>query len=306
MPTYNCGPYIAEALDSALAQDYRPMEIIVADDGSTDDTAEVLAGYGQKIQVIRGDHRGVGAARNKILAVARGQFIAPLDADDIWLPGKISRQVETLLQNPQVSFCHSGCEMFGDERGDGPITEDRRRKIDGSCFEAQFRQTGVMPSTVLLRRADLPPRGFPEDMPNGEDYCLFLMMLGDHRAHYWPQLTTRIRRRRGQATGDRGVRMQVYNGLARLRALDYLRGRLDPELERKLRTWALDEMETCAYSRYWKGDYEIAARAFGWLGDYGREVPRRHRVKVTLERVMHLVKHRPAGWLWQPSPAPAT
>jgi glycosyltransferase involved in cell wall biosynthesis len=239
-----------------------------------------LRTYRGQITVLQGDHRGVGAARNKILAAARGEMIALLDADDIWLPGKISRQMQMLLDRPQAAFCHSGAEMFGSEQGDGPITEDRRRKIHGSCFEAQFLQTGVVTSTLLVRRRDMPAQGFPEDMPTGEDYCLLLMMLSTRDAHYWPACTTRMRRRPGQATGDRGTRLQVYNGLARLRALDYLRGRLDPDMDRRLRDWALQELATCAYSRYWKGDYQVAARAFGWLGRYGRKVPWRHRAKA--------------------------
>ena len=172
--------------------------------------------------------------------------------------------------------------MFGSDSGDGPITEDRRCKITGSCFEKQFFQTGVMTCTVMMRRSDMPPQGYPEDMPAGEDYCLFLEMLGDREAHYWSHTTTRVRRRGGQATQDGGIRMQVYNGLARLRALDYLKGRLPAELEARLRQWALDELATCAYSRYWKGDYIIADRAFVWLRDFGHGVPWRHRLKAKL------------------------
>lgn len=280
VPTYNCAAYLPEALDSALAQDYQPLEIIVCDDGSTDDTPAVLARYEGRITVIHGEHRGVSAARNKMLAVARGRLIAPLDADDVWLPGKIAAQVALLLSRPEASFVHTGCEMFGDETGDGPITDDRRRKVDGDCFEAQFRQTGVMPSTVLMRREDLPAHGFYEDMPCAEDYALFLQMLAGRQAIYMPQVTTRIRRRRGQATEDRGTRLQVYNSLARLRSLDHLRGRLDPALDQRLRAWALEELTVVAYSRYWKADYEIADRAFGWLSRWGRPVTWKHRLRA--------------------------
>jgi glycosyltransferase involved in cell wall biosynthesis len=282
VPTYNCAPYLAEALDSALAQDYSPLEIIVADDGSTDDTAAVLARYAGRVTVLQTAHRGVSAARNAILAVACGVFIAPLDADDLWLPGKLCRQVQVMLERPNVALCHTGADSFGAETGDSPITADRRQKIDGDCFEAQFRQTGVEFSSVLLRRALIPAHGFYEDLPVAEDYALILQMLWGHEAVYLPELTTRRRWRHGQATADRGKRLQVYNGLARLRALDYLAGRIDPPRAQPLRSWALEEMKTCAYSRYWQRDYPIARRAFAWLRSYGVPIPWRHRLRATL------------------------
>jgi glycosyltransferase involved in cell wall biosynthesis len=92
VPVFNGEPYLSETLDSILAQSYRPLEIIVADDGSTDRTANVVANYGDTIRYLKQENAGPPAARNLGLSSARGEFIAFLDADDLWHPDKLARQ----------------------------------------------------------------------------------------------------------------------------------------------------------------------------------------------------------------------
>ncbi|MCG8314450.1 MAG: glycosyltransferase family 2 protein [Pseudomonadales bacterium] len=93
IPAYNYAKFVAEAVDSILEQSYSPIEIIVVDDGSTDNTAEVLAGYGDKINYIHQKNGGLSAARNTGIKAAKGEYIAFLDADDIWHPEKIEKQL---------------------------------------------------------------------------------------------------------------------------------------------------------------------------------------------------------------------
>ena len=94
LPTYNRKWILKEAIDSVLAQDYEDFELIVVDDGSTDNTCEILDTYGQDIIVLRQANKGVSAARNRGIAEAGGQLVAFLDSDDLWLPRKLSRQVD--------------------------------------------------------------------------------------------------------------------------------------------------------------------------------------------------------------------
>jgi glycosyltransferase involved in cell wall biosynthesis len=96
MPAYNTARYIREAIDSVLDQDYPSKELIVIDDGSTDGTLEVLRSYGDRITLIEQRNQGSAVARNAGLAAARGECIAFLDSDDIWLPGKLRLQVDHL------------------------------------------------------------------------------------------------------------------------------------------------------------------------------------------------------------------
>ena len=93
IPTYNRAHFVREAIDSVLGQTYQDFEIIVVDDGSTDDTKTVLALYGNRIRYLHQKHRGRSEARNTALKSAAGKFVAFLDSDDIWLPRKLEKQL---------------------------------------------------------------------------------------------------------------------------------------------------------------------------------------------------------------------
>lgn len=113
IPTYNRARLVPGAIDSVLGQTYRNLELILVDDGSTDDTAEVLAGYGDKIRVVRQKNAGPAIARNRGIAVATGEIIAFLDSDDQWLPTKLERQVESLeAAGPDATCCLCNCTVL--------------------------------------------------------------------------------------------------------------------------------------------------------------------------------------------------
>src|SRR5580704_10876157 len=102
IPAYNCGPYIAEALDSVLGQSLAPDEIVVVDDGSTDDTPERVAAYVGRVRYVRQANERVAAARNRGIAETSGELIAFLDSDDVWHPAKLERQVAILRERPEI------------------------------------------------------------------------------------------------------------------------------------------------------------------------------------------------------------
>lgn len=104
IPAYNAAWCVGKAIDSVLAQDFRDFEVIVVNDGSTDETASVLAGYGETIRVVNQVNGGLSNARNSGIREARGEFVAFLDADDWWLPGKLRQQVALMRQHPEVGF----------------------------------------------------------------------------------------------------------------------------------------------------------------------------------------------------------
>lgn len=112
IPVFNGERYLREALDSILAQTYRPLEIIVADDGSTDGTAAVVASYGEKVTYLRRDNAGPAAARNLGVQVAQGEFVAFLDADDLWHPEKLARQMARFQTRPELDLCVTHVQNF--------------------------------------------------------------------------------------------------------------------------------------------------------------------------------------------------
>ena len=164
IPTYNYARYLGEAIDSALGQTLPPLEVIVVDDGSTDDTPEVLAKYGDRIRVLRQENAGVAIARNSGIAAARGEFIAFLDADDVWFPRKLELQMARF--DDSIGLVHCGVE-FG--------SAIQLPRVDGDVAEALLLlQPDVIHapgSTVVVRkRAAEEAGGFDPSLPASEDW----------------------------------------------------------------------------------------------------------------------------------------
>jgi glycosyltransferase involved in cell wall biosynthesis len=113
IPAWNRAREVCHAIDSALAQTLTPLEVIVVDDGSTDETPEVLAGYGDRIRVVRQSNQGVAAARNAGIAAARGDLLAFLDSDDVWLPRKLELQAARIDADPELGLVHCGVDFEG-------------------------------------------------------------------------------------------------------------------------------------------------------------------------------------------------
>ena len=120
---------VLEAVESVFAQTFTDFELIVVDDGSTDDTASLLARFGSSLRLFRQEHLGVSAARNRGIAEARSQLIAFLDSDDLWLPEKLAVQASFLRTFPQAALCHT--EEFWLRRGRRVNPRRRHAKASG-------------------------------------------------------------------------------------------------------------------------------------------------------------------------------
>ena len=112
IPVYNGERYLAEAIESALAQTHTPFELIVVDDGSTDASRAVAESYAPRVRVVSQSHRGIGAARNRGLAEVRGDWVAFLDADDVWEPKKTELQLAAIAADPGVALVFGHVEHF--------------------------------------------------------------------------------------------------------------------------------------------------------------------------------------------------
>jgi glycosyltransferase involved in cell wall biosynthesis len=112
MCVYNGETYLAEAIDSVLHQTYRPIELILVDDGSTDRSGEIARGYGERLTYIYQPHAGIGVARNRGLVACQGEFIAIQDADDIWVPEKLAIQHRALMGRPEAGLASGLVKNF--------------------------------------------------------------------------------------------------------------------------------------------------------------------------------------------------
>lgn len=178
IPTYNCARFLGQTIDSALRQAYRDFEIIVVDDGSTDDTQQVVAGYGKTIRYVYQSNQGASAARNVALSIASGEFIAYLDADDLWIADKLSRQVEYLDAHPACGFLHTEVSVI-DEQNNVLHTrfnyETNRPVPQGLCIRELLLRSHIQTLTVLERRTAFDDAGmFDLRLPVAQDYLHWL------------------------------------------------------------------------------------------------------------------------------------
>ncbi len=181
IPTYQRAGFVGQAIDSVLAQTYTDYEIIVVDDGSTDNTRDVLTGYGDRLRVIYQENRGAGAARNTGIRAAQGRYIAFLDDDDLWFPHKLERQIPILDANPEAALGFTDLVGF-DVNG---IRETRYSEhypplIDGGAT-ALFRYNFIGGATVCARRRCLEEIGLFDETLLATDYDLWLRMI-----EHWP------------------------------------------------------------------------------------------------------------------------
>jgi glycosyltransferase involved in cell wall biosynthesis len=182
IPTYNRGWIIKEAVDSVLAQNYVNFELIVVDDGSTDNTHDILNSYQKNFLVLRQNNKGVSAARNRGLAAASGRFIAFLDSDDFWLPQKLSRQVDFFHSNPAALICQTEEIWIRNNIRVNP--KKRHKKPSGMIFEPSLSLCLVSPSAVMIKRNLFEEVGlFDETLPACEDYDLWLRISCLHPVH---------------------------------------------------------------------------------------------------------------------------
>jgi glycosyltransferase involved in cell wall biosynthesis len=173
LPTYNRAWILKEAIDSVLAQDFKDFELIVVDDGSTDDTGQILDSYDQDLMVLHQSNRGVSAARNRGIDAAAGRLIAFLDSDDLWLPRKLTTQVNFFNSNPAAVINQT--EEIWIRNGIRVNPRTRHHKFSGMIFEKSLALCLVSPSAVMMKRSLFEEVGlFDEDLPACEDYDLWL------------------------------------------------------------------------------------------------------------------------------------
>jgi len=179
IPTYNRAHILMRAVDSVLAQTFQQIEILVIDDGSTDNTPEMLNAYGGRIRVLSQENGGVSLARNVGIQAASGQFIAFLDSDDAWMPDKLERQVAALTAQPQLPLCHT--EEIWIRNGVRVNPKKKHRKRGGYIFPYCLPLCVISPSSSILRRELLDEVGlFDEHLPACEDYDLWLRITHTH------------------------------------------------------------------------------------------------------------------------------
>jgi len=183
IPTYNRSDKVVRAVQSVLDQSFKDLEILVVDDGSTDDTEARLVPYGTSIKYMRQSaNGGVSAARNKGIKNSSGTWLAFLDSDDYWLKDKLRFQMEFLHRTPDAVACQT--EEIWIRMGRRVNPKKIHKKPSGEIFQHSLRLCLVSPSSVILKRSVFDEIGlFDETLEAAEDYDLWLRISCKHPIH---------------------------------------------------------------------------------------------------------------------------
>lgn len=250
IPSYNRKNLVTEAIDSVLNQTRLVGEIIVVDDGSTDETAAVLAQYGNRIAVVRQENSGVNSARNNALNMATGAYVALLDSDDVWLPFKTALQVAALEKFPDAGFVfsdffvwrpgvlqqaqglrswhrkrHTWSDIFAEKISGGKLSINGKpmghEDVDvyrGDIYSQSLAEPFVLPSTAIIRRECLGELRFDSADSTCGDWSFFSRLSKKQGAVYVDRETTLNRSHDDEVRLTRlDQRMQLERQLAMTR-----------------------------------------------------------------------------------------
>lgn len=230
IPSWNTASYVREAVDSALAQTYPNCEIIVVDDGSTDDTKAVLEPYvrTKKITYIYQANTGLSGARNAGIKASRGEFIALLDSDDIFLPEKIAEQVTYLNEHPACDVSYCNLYHFWD--GESALLRLNYEYYSGDdVLPHLLHMNFIAPLSVVLRRSVIERFGaFDENLKRSEDLEFWLRLAhGGARIEFLPKRLAKLRMRK--TANLQGVESQPKVKETMLEVLERLDKKMTPE-----------------------------------------------------------------------------
>ncbi|MBL8816497.1 MAG: glycosyltransferase [Planctomyces sp.] len=243
IPCFNGAEDVAGAIDSALAQQNCEVEVIVINDGSSDETANVLNRYGDRIRTVHQENRGLPKTRNLGIELALGEWVAFLDHDDLWMPDKLQKQLEGATTE-DAGVVYTNTLNFGDSDRVDSLRHVPDQMPQGDLFEALLMDNFLVTSSLMVRRTILDSVGrFTESPVMAEDWDLWLKIAAaGHRFVPVREPLTRYRWRAGSFSKHYD-RMRRYRELALHRALASARGK---KLPWSVRRKALANVQNCS------------------------------------------------------------
>jgi len=271
MPVWNGEKYLAEAIDSILAQTFTDFEFIIVDDGSTDGTAKILTSYqDERIRVIQEGRLGFVGAINRGVALARAEWIARQDADDISHPARLQKQWETIQRGPSVVLCHVDTKAFG-----GKNEPERQARLSRShalaALKSCFQNPVCVGAALIKRSIFLKANGYREDEFPAEDYAFMSRILTLGKIAGVPSILYQIRKHDSQISNVKlELQREKTGGIALENCRNFMRLSV-PEAQRALvvlrtapgkRSWHEWRwfLTYCAPRLPWK-----SAETYGWL-----------------------------------------
>lgn len=261
IPTYNFGGFVGAAIKGVLGQTRLPDETIVIDDGSLDNTEEIVGSFGNSVRYFRQENRGVCAARNKGVSLSTGDFVAFADADDIWMPEKLEKQMAKFAEDEEIGLVHCGMREFDSETGDtlkfhleggeGWVASDLL------LWEKPV-VTGPGGAIVIKREAFDAVGGFDTEMKVGEDWDFCYRVAKKYKVGFVPEPLVDYRSHGSNAHGN--VR-EMERGMTRFYEKAFAAG--DANVNKLKRRAYGNFHRVLAGSYFHSGDYTAFARHAG-------------------------------------------
>ena len=258
VPAFNAASTLRESVESALAGTYENIEIMIVDDGSADATAQIgeeLAADDVRVCLHRRDNGGVSVAFNSGLALTQGEYVARLDADDLWHPAKLERQMETARRKPAAALIYTWVRYIdADSRvhRDGPLQRFPPHALCRGIYESLV---GGNSSALMRRDVIRDLGGYDETLSSWEDLLLQLQISAGHVIDYVPEFLVGYRVRPGSLSA------RPDNMLASWRKARERIDQLFPQVPKFVRDWAHGKRcAELAEGFAWKGDYRLCAR----------------------------------------------
>lgn len=281
IPCYNAAAFLPETIQSVLAQTLLPCEVLVVDDGSSDRSAEVAASFGGIVRVIRQQNAGECAARNRGLEESRGDWVAFLDADDIWEPTKLEKQLEMASRFPETILVHTGYYLFGKGWTSPRQLPDTPPAVQQARYEVEtlLIHPLILPSSSMVRR-DVKPR-FPVGVRQGGDMLFFteLALANQGRFTYVVEPLAGYRMHPSQVTREGDAWVSHFRN--RFRWIEQAEPRLGTpraeSLRKLLRQQVIEWLNLARWNRQWKR-YQVLkeyAATLDWNSTPPRELTER-------------------------------
>lgn len=274
VPCYNQAHFFTEAIESILSQTYPHYEIVVIDDGSTDNTAEVASRY-PGIRCVRQENRGLAAARNTGIRKSNGDYLVFLDADDRLLPHALEVGLACLRAHPECAFVAGRCIRIGSDGQPLPTTEDAG--LDGDHYSRLLRGCPILVPAVMYRRATFQVfLGFDISMSAAEDYHLYYRIARELPIHFHDSVVAEVRQHHANMTSN--TALMLRSNLTALQT-QWRYVKANPEYKEAYRTGL----------RFWRTHYG---------GRLAAELPNQIRLgewKMALSAIFLLLRYYPRG-----------
>lgn len=262
IPTYNSADFIEKALESVFRQTYQNFEILVIDDGSTDTTKIILEKYRDRIRYYYQENTGPAGARNRGIRMALGEYIAFLDADDIWLPTKLEKQVALFEQRENLGMVTTGVCSFDENGVFGFSTGKRNKLMKGDIVRNIFLKSDVGTPTVMVRKRIFESIGyFEENIHQAEDDNMWIRIAAHYDVELIDETLVRVRNHPLRITLNKSELLEsVQKNIQLLKTKygDTVRKRIEKAIPRKISHVQF----AIGYGHYENGDYNRARKAF--------------------------------------------